>query len=516
MLKNLLTKLKESVFSVLPVVLIVIAVSFTPLISLSAREVTVFSVSAVFLVLGIGLFNLGADLAMTPMGSFVGSGLTKTRKISVLAAVCFVMGVLITIAEPDLSVLAGQVSDVMSGTLLVYMVGLGVGLLLLVAVLKIVFKRDLSLMLMFFYFAVFSLAAVLIVKGKGGLMPLAFDSGGVTTGPITVPFIMALGVGIASTVGGHDANENSFGLIALCSAGPIIALMLLSLGSNGALNYSLPDYSVASRILPAILKTVWETAHDVLRALLLIVVAFLLLQFFILKLPLRRLCHIAVGIAFTFVGLVIFLSAVSIGFMPIGFKLGSELGKADKKVLIAFGFILGAVVVIAEPAVHILNKQVEEITGGAVSKRTMLIALSIGVGVSIGLSMIRIVCGFSVLYYLVPGYLTSLGLALIVPKMYTAIAFDSGGVASGPLTSSFILPLMIGVCCTVHGQSEVLNLAFGVVAMVAMTPLITIQVLGFRAIASNYIREQIMFKRIVADDDEQIICFAPKEVGNVK
>lgn len=511
MRKALRVKLKESVLSVFPVVLIVLALSLTPLVSLTLRELLIFIGCAVFLILGIGLFNLGADLAMTPMGSYVGSGLTKTKKIKILVLVAFVMGVLITVAEPDLSVLAGQVSAVMNGTLLIFMVGLGVGLMLLISVLKIVFHKDLSILLMFFYMVMFTLTALLLQTGRGSLLSLSFDSGGVTTGPITVPFIMALGVGIASTIGGRDANENSFGLIALCSVGPILAVLLLSISSDGELIYELPDYAVAGDLLPAVFSTVLATAWEVLRALGLIVAAFLILQFTVLRLPAQRLWHIAVGLGYTFVGLVVFLSAVSVGFMPIGFKLGCELARADDRILVAVGFALGMVVVIAEPAVHVLNKQVEEITGGTVTKRTMLIALSVGVGTSIGLSVIRVIYGFSLLYYLIPGYLLSLGLSILVPKLYTAIAFDSGGVASGPLTSSFILPLIIGVCATMQGADQVLDSAFGVVAMVAMTPLITIQALGFRAVFSRALRERIMIRRIVDADDEQIICFAVKE-----
>lgn len=509
MRKALFSKLKEALISVFPVALIVLGIYFTPLVSLTPRELTVFLISTVFLVLGIALFNLGADMAMTPMGEFVGSGLTKTKKIAILLSVCFLMGVLITVAEPDLSVLAGQVSAVMNGTVLIFTVGAGVGLLLLTGVLKIVFRRDLSLLLMFFYLVLFSVCALLIVCGKSHFIPLAFDSGGVTTGPITVPFIMALGLGIAATIGGRDAGENSFGLIALCSVGPMVAVMLLAFTSDGTLTYRLADYSIPENILGGLISTVLETALDVVKALALIVVLFLILQVTVIKLPKRRMMKIVVGIGYTFVGLVVFLTAVTVGFMPVGFKLGVEMAGDSPVIVILFGFLIGMVVVLAEPAVHVLNRQVETVTGGAVTRRSMLIALSLGVGISLGLSMVRIIYGFSLLYYLIPGYIISLGLSIIVPKIYTAIAFDSGGVASGPLTSSFILPMAIGVCCKLCGESEVMNLAFGVVAMVAMTPLITIQVLGFRAVISSWMRERIAMRRILAEDDEQIIYFSP-------
>ncbi|MCQ2054051.1 MAG: DUF1538 domain-containing protein [Fibrobacter sp.] len=509
MFKTLAEKIKEAFASVLPVTLIVLLLSFTPLVEFSTKQLVVFAVCAVFLVAGIGLFNLGADLAMTPMGEHVGAGLTKSRKLLLLVSVCFVMGVLITVAEPDLSVLAEQVKNAVEPMLLIVTIGVGVGLFLVLAIVKIVWKKDLSSIIIFFYMTLFMLGMLMIALGKDTFVPLAFDSGGVTTGPITVPFIMALGVGVAGAIGGKHANENSFGLIALCSIGPILALMGLVLASKGDLTYSLDvqsysiDASLGANFLPAILGV----AKEVLVALGLIVMSFLILQLVALKLSKAKLVQIGVGICYTFIGLVVFLTAVAVGFMPIGFELGRELAKMPR-VLVAAGFVIGMVVVLAEPAVHVLNKQVEAITGGLVTKRSMLIALSVGVGISIGLSMLRIIVGFPIIYYLIPGYFISLGLSFFVPKLYTAIAFDSGGVASGPLTSSFILPLSIGACSVIHdGGDSILNYAFGIVAMVAMTPLITIQILGFKAIASKVIKNRLMMRRIQDADDEQIIDF---------
>jgi hypothetical protein len=507
MLKILYGKLKEALFSVLPVTAIVFILSMTPLINLQTGELIIFSVCSVLLFFGIGLFNLGADLAMMPMGEFCGAGLVRHANIKLLLAVSFLMGLFITVAEPDLSVLAGQVSTIMNSTALIWTVGIGVGIFLLLAVIKIVFKLNLSMLLMFFYMIAFMIAALLIEGGKAGLLPMSFDSGGVTTGPITVPFIMAFGVGIAQSVKGKS-SENAFGLIALCSIGPIVALLALSLGSSGTLDYKIPEnFEIPENVFGAAVKTLLNTSIEVGRALLLILAIFLILQFTVLKLPRKRLKNIYTGMVYTFLGLVIFLSSVSIGFMPIGYKIGTLLAQQSKTVIIVFGFVIGALVVLAEPAVHVLKKQVEEITNGTVSKRSMLIALSVGVGTSLALSLIRIIFDFSILWYLIPGYIISLGLSFFVPRLYTSMAFDSGGVASGPLTSTFILPFAIGVCDRLYGESEVMSLAFGIVAMVAMTPLITIQALGFRALMTEKLRQKITMKRIISADDEQIIYF---------
>ena len=507
MAKILLSKLKESMSSVLPVALIVVILYLTPLVRLTPLELSVFLICTVFLILGIGLFNLGADLAMTPMGEHVGAGLTKTRNLKLLLIIGFVMGLLITVAEPDLSVLASQVSDMVEPTVLIFIVGFGVGLFLLIAVLKIVFRKSLSALLLFFYMAMFGLTAFLLLGNRTDFLAVAYDSGGVTTGPITVPFIMALGVGIAGTIGGRNAEENSFGLIALCSAGPILAILLLGIVSKGSVVYQVPDYSVEANLGGALFGIVLSVMKEVATALGMVIASFAVLQIFVLKLPKKKLLQIAVGILYTFVGLVVFLTAVNVGYMPVGYVIGIQLAENPPAVVIGFGFLIGLVVVLAEPAVHVLNNQVEEVTGGTVTRLSMMIALSVGVGISIALSMVRMIYDFNILYYLIPGYLISLGLSFFVPPLYTAIAFDSGGVASGPLTSSFILPFAVGVCCTVQGEAKVLTDAFGIVAMVAMTPLITIQLLGFRAIVTRKVRQNLTMRRMLSADDEQIIDF---------
>ena len=506
-LKELKSKILEALVSALPITAIVYILAMTPLFTFSAAELITFTVGAVLLILGIGLFNLGADLAMTPMGTHVGSGLSRQRRLGLLLGVCFVLGVLITVAEPDLQVLANQVSAVMNGTLLIYAVGFGVGAFLIIAILKIVFRKSLSHILMLFYMLLFALALMLVINGNESLLPMAFDSGGVTTGPITVPFIMALGVGISNILGDRRSKENSFGLVSLCSVGPILAVLLLGIFSRNDLTYAVPDYTVSSDVAGAFLHTAGHTCKEVALALGLIVAFFLVCQVTFLKLNRRQLIRIAVGVGFTFAGLVIFLTGVNVGFMPIGYKMGCTLSQIGDGFLIGFGLVVGILVVLAEPAIHVLNSQVEDVTGGLVKKKSMMLGLCIGVGAAIALSMIRIVYDFSLVYYIIPGYFISLALSLFVPPVYTAIAFDSGGVASGPITSGFILPFAIGACVSLQGPEAVLRDAFGVVALVAMAPLITIQLLGFRGIIAERQAERKAMKRILDADDQQIINF---------
>ncbi len=506
-MKQLFEKIKEALISALPITAIVYLLSLTPWFDFSATELITFSIGAVALIVGLGLFSMGADLAMTPMGTHVGAGLSRQRRLWLLLGACFVLGMLITIAEPDLTVLAEQVSSVMNGTLLIYAVGIGVGSFLLIAVLRIVFRRRLASILMLFYMLLFAIALLLAVNDKLDLLPLAFDSGGVTTGPITVPFLMALCVGISDVLGDRRSQENSFGMVALCSVGPILAVLLLGVFSTNELVYEVPDYAVSNDILGSFLNVAAHTAREVAIALGLIVLFFGICQVIFLKLPKKRLLKIALGVVFTYVGLVIFLVGVNVGFMPIGYKLGSQIASIHPALLVGLGLVMGVLVVLAEPAIHVLNAQVDEITGGSITKRSLMTGLCIGVGASIALSVIRIIFDFSLAYYIIPGYFISLALSLFVPPVYTAIAFDSGGVASGPMTSCFILPFATGICVALQGPDAVMRDAFGVVALVAMTPLITIQLLGFKAVVTEKIRERRAMRRILDADDQQIINF---------
>ena len=472
--RKLLEKIKESLSSVLPVTGIVILIHLL-LSPMPGGTFALFLIGAVLLVLGMGLFTLGADLSMMPMGERVGAHLTKSKKLSILIPVCFLIGALITIAEPDLTVLAGQVPTV-PDAVLILTVAVGVGLFLVLALLRIIFRKSLQLLLFVFYGLVFVLAAFTPEE----FLAAAFDSGGVTTGPITVPFIMALGIGVAAVRGGNSAQDDSFGLVTMCSIGPVLSMLLLGMfynaGTGGHTSVEAHNPSGIGEILALFGEAIPEYLADVALALLPVVLFFLVFQILFLRLSRKRLLKMGVGLLYTFIGLVLFLTGVNVGFLPAGYTLGSRLGATAAGWIIPIGMVVGFFVVMAEPAVHVLNKQVEEITVGAISQRAMLLSLSVGVAVSIGIAMLRVVTGVSIWYFLLGGYAVALTLSFFVPKIFTAVAFDSGGVASGPMTAAFMLPFAMGACDALGGN--ILTDAFGLVAMVAMTPLITIQLLG--------------------------------------
>lgn len=467
-------KVREALASVLPITVIVLILCFT-VAPVPTDILLSFLVGAVLLIIGMGFFTLGADTAMTPIGERVGAAITKSRKLWIVVTVGFLIGVIVTVSEPDLQVLANQVPGV-PNAILVGAVAVGVGAFLVIAMLRILFKIPLNRMLIIFYIGVFALAFFV----PEDFLAVAFDSGGVTTGPMTVPFIMALGLGVSSIRSDENAAQDSFGLVALCSVGPILAVMILSL-----------IYPAAGTYVPAVIpsaensKVLWDMfqaglpkyIHEVAVCLAPIALFFAIFQVISLKMKKKKVLQIVIGILYTYVGLVLFLTGVNVGFLPAGAYLGSQIaGLSYNWILVPIGMLMGWFIVQAEPAVHVLNNQVEEITSGAIPGKAMSTSLSIGVAVSIGLAMIRVLTGISIFWFLVPGYLAAIIMSYYVPKMFTAIAFDSGGVASGPMTATFLLPFAQGACDAIGGN--VVTDAFGVVAMVAMTPLLTIQMLG--------------------------------------
>ena len=473
--KVLVEKLKEAAASVLPVTAIV-AVLCLVLVPVDVGLMLSFLFGSALLILGMGMFTLGAELSMTRIGNLIGARMTKSKKLWFILAVSLLLGIAITMAEPDLQVLAANVPAI-DKTVLIMTVSVGVGLFLVLCMVRILFRIPLRRLLIICYALVF-LGAFL---SERGMLSVAFDSGGVTTGPMTVPFIMALGVGVASIRSDENAKTDSFGLVALCSIGPVLAVMLLGIIYR-------PDTAAAAQTAVSQIETSVQLGADYLHALphyiaeiamalLPIFVFFLLFQIFTLRLRKLPFIKIVIGMVYTFAGLALFLTGVNVGFSPLGYVLGGAMVEQGLSwLLVPLAMLMGWFIIDAEPAVYILNKQVEELTSGAISAKAMGMSLSIAVALANGLAMVRVLTGAPILYFVVPGYLLALGLTFFVPPTFTAIAFDSGGVASGPLTATFMLPFAMGACEALGGN--VMTDAFGLVALVAMMPLITVQVMG--------------------------------------
>ena len=480
----LLEKIKEAFASVLPVTLITLLLVLT-ISPVDAGILLSFLLGAVLLIVGMGLFSLGSDMSMIPMGEYIGAQMTKSRKIWLVIFLSFFVGFLATICEPDLQVLASYLpKESVPPLLLTVSVGAGVGIFLVVAMLRILFKVNLSLLLWICYIGVFVMAFFV----NPDFWAVAFDSGGVTTGPMTVPFIMALGVGVASSRSDGGADKDCFGLVALSSVGPISAVLILGLLVSGELLPPDMTPEIMGNSQDIALSFLGEFPHylwEVLLALGPISVGFFIFYFICAKKPenalsKRTVWKILVGLAYTYVGLVLFLLGANVGFSPCGYQLGVGLADPNKGIwkfiIIPLGAVVGYFIVQAEPAVHVLTKQVNTVTAGAISRKVVLRCLSIGVACSIALAMLRVLTQVNIMWFLIPGYAIALLLAIIVPSPFPSIAFDAGGVASGPMTAAFLLPFAMGACKAAGGNPA--TDAFGVVAFVAMTPLIAVQIPG--------------------------------------
>ncbi len=468
-------KLTETLAAVLPILAIVLLLCFT-IAPIPPSILMTFLVGAVLLIVGMLLFNVGVEMSMTPIGERVGSIMTGSKSIFVVIIVSFIMGFIITISEPDLQVLAEQVPAV-PNMVLILSVALGVAVFLVFALLRMLLGIPLAYLLVGFYGLIF----LLTIFVPDSFLAVAFDSGGVTTGPMTVPFIMAFGIGVSAIRNDRHAADDSFGLVSMCSIGPILAVLIVGM------IYNPESAQEVSESIPIIDNTVdlWKLfsaglptyIEEMAVSLLPIILFYAIFQIIVREANKKAIIKVVIGLVYTYVGLVLFMTGVNIGFMPAGNYLGQTLASLPYSwVLIPIGMVIGYFIVLAEPAVFVLTKQVEEITDGSIDSKSMRLCLSIGMAISVGLAMVRVITGISILWFLVPGYVIALIITFFVPKIFTAIAFDSGGVASGPMTATFLLPLAMGACEALGGN--IITDAFGIVAMVAMTPLITIQVMG--------------------------------------
>ena len=509
----------NSAISILPIVAIVFVLSFTGLATISNTDYVMLSIGAVVMISGLSLFQIGAQNSLIRVGEYMGSSLSKQKRLIIVILFAFLLGALITCAEPSILIMSKQAG--LNPFLLIGLIAAGVGLFVVIGILRIIFKKSLNLWYLAFYLIVFMLICVLQADPKNhAFLPFIFDAGGVTTGSATVPFILALGAGVAMTRGGARSKDSSFGLVGLASIGPIITMIILILfNSSGFAPYvvgvpptqdptKVVDFLyIGQRLLDSLLPnsdfSKLGSMIEVAMALAPILIIFFVYEAIFIKLSLKKVLSLLIGFLVAFIGLSLFLTAVGSTMSPIGLKVGQALANQADWLIILFAFAIGCVTILCEPAVHVLTTQIEDMSDGQLKKGTVLIALSIGVGAAICLSAIRTLYHFSIMYYIIPGYLVSLLLMFAVPDLYTAIAFDSGGTASGPMAVSFVLPLIVGIFSVRTGLTEGIEFyesAFGVVSMVALTPILSIQILGlankFKQIhALHVVRDQIHDER---------------------
>ncbi|MBC3900724.1 DUF1538 domain-containing protein [Acetobacterium malicum] len=476
----LFEKFKEVLVSVLPITLLVVILSLT-LVPIENYVMMRFLLGSLLIVVGLTIFLFGVDLGISPIGNLMGTHITKSNKVSIVIISGLVLGFFISVAEPDLHILAGQVAlvsaNVITKTEIILCVSVGIALLLTVGFLRVIYNKSLNLLLTIIY------GVILIISlfTSQEFLAISFDASGATTGALTVPFILALSMGISSLKKGRASEDDSFGLVGIASTGAILAVMIMSVlkGTkeiSGSLDSGLSESTAV--ILPFINKLP-TILYEVVLALLPIVIIFVVFQKISFKLKKKPLKRIIKGLLYTLIGLVLFLTGVNAGFMDVGTLVGYNIASIDNKaVLIAIGALLGLVVILAEPAVYVLTKQIEDVTSGYLKRKVVLVALSLGVSLAVGLSMLRIIVPeIKLWHYLLPGYILAIVLSYLVPKLFVGMSFDSGGVSSGPMTATFILAFAQGAAESIEGANVLVD-GFGLIAMVALMPIIALQILG--------------------------------------
>lgn len=511
----------SSCLSIVPIFVIVLLLSFSRLARLDfyRGDYVLLLIGMIILIVGLTFFQIGVSSGLSKVGEYMGTSLSNQKSLFIVILFSFTLGALITCAEPSILIVTKQVS--IPPLLLIGGIAVGVGIFVVIGMLRIIQHKPLKLWYIFFYAITFMiLVFVAMDPNKRRFLPFIFDSGGITTGSATVPFILALGAGVATVRGGKSASNDSFGLVGMASIGPILTMTILIMIANISGNYNPSDYYSSLTSLNSIpmmfMKALLPQSLTDLGSLLSVFIAFapIILIFFIynflfLRLPKRQIYKILIGFLFSYIGLVLFLCATSATMTPIGFFVGGELGKnVAKPFLVLIAFFLGLVTILCEPAVHVLTNQMENISDGRIKKITVLLSLSIGVGIAIGLATLRVIMNFSIMYIVIPGYALSFILMFVCPDIYSAMAFDSGGTASGPMASSFILPMIVGVTGSIYGEhADYYENSFGVIALIALTPILAIQLLGIFLNIKNIQAKKIMQRYIYSVEDAQIIHF---------
>lgn len=515
--------------SILPMIILVVVLSLIKvdgvhnIVSLGNFDYLALIIGTLVMVVGLGLFQVGAATGLAKVGEYMGSSLSKQTHLAIVIIFAFLLGGLITCAEPSILIVSSQIN--INPLLLIGSIAAGVGLFVVVGVIRIIFHGSLKVWYLFYYFVVFILLCLIAVDDTTRLyLPFIFDAGGITTGSATVPFILALGAGIATVRGGRKATSDSFGLVGMASIGPILSMTILLLTNRGGFADYTPSTFNGFHDIGTIFKFMGEalipegmnhlgTLIEVLMALVPIIAIFMFYNVIFMKLPGSKLKEVLLGFAISYVGLVVFLTGVNAIMSPFGNVVGISLATniPQEGILIAITFVIGLVTVLCEPAVHVLTTQMVEVSDGAIKRKTVIISLSLGVGIAIALATLRTLFDFSIMYIVAPGYLLSIALMFITPDIYTAMAFDAGGTASGPMSVSFVLPMIIGITKVIFDSDlptpSYFERSFGVVALIALTPIITVQILGVAHNIKNARRLRILSGAIEDPTDAQIIHF---------
>lgn len=477
----ILHKLKEVACSVVPIVLFVLCIHFFT-VEIPSTLLIRFLIGAAFIILGLTVFLLGVDIGVVPLGNMTGKLLARSNKLIIVLLSGVLLGFFISIAEPGLMVLSNQIAIVSNGALpsmlILIVVSIGLAILLAVGFIRIFYRLSLSKILIVLY----GIIVCLSFFSSSHMLAIAFDASGSTTGILAVPFILSLATGISQLRKDSKSSEmDSFGLVAIASTGAILSVLIMGIVSPFTYEsqmMQLTSIDMEFVLLPFI-NELSNSVSDSLLAILPLSVIFLILQKFFFRLKHRQVRKYLTGFIYAVLGLFLFLMGVNAGFMDVGLYFGQQLVTLDNQwIILWIAFVLGVLTILAEPSVHVLTAQIEEVTSGSIRRVIILIALALGVGIAIVFAILRILIEpLQLWHFLLPGYIMCLLLMKFTPKLFVGIAFDAGGVATGPMTATFIFAFVQGAA-QAYGNADMLVDGFGMIALVAMMPIITIELLG--------------------------------------
>ncbi len=459
----MLQKLKSAGLSVLPLVGFVLLVHFT-MYKFSSSLLINFFIGCAVLIVGQVIFLTGIDNSIVPMGQFVGNSVTDQKKFYIFVIFGFIFGVLTTVAEPDLQVLAGKINASGFGIpkmLVLIGAGVGVGALISIGLIRIVTKHSLGLIL----FILYGIIAVLgiFVSEKGFAMCL--DAGACTTGVVTSPFLLALGIGVSKMVSanGSSSDEENFGLIALSSAGPIIVMLVFTMIFSGN--------SSTSEVVASNTPLWLSTLQDVSFSLFPLFIAFFVFELIFIKISKTERTKLLLGSCVTFVGLYLFLYGIEFGLTNMGEEFGKALASVNKlPITIAICASLGFSLAFCEPSIRILAGQVEDATNRNLKVPFIMIFMGVSIFLSIALVILQSTYNFSIWWIFGILYGLSFLMMPFVSKLFTSIAFDSSGVATGTITVAFMFPIIAGLNGSLGG--------FGTLGIMGIVPVFVMELLG--------------------------------------
>lgn len=462
MTDSIILNLKKVIKGILPIIIFVLILSI--ILKIDIGTIIRFLSSSLLVIMGLTLFTTGTDISLNEMGKNISNLLIKKKNIILILIVSLLLGTFITLLEPEFLTIGYEAGNIPTSILLIS-VSISIGIFLMLAMYRILKRINLRYYIIISYLLIFFVLTI----SNFQVVPFAFDMGSVVVGAISAPFILAFGGNLASKMKRKDSSE--FGILSFCAIGPILMILILSLIYKPNIMYD------SDPILKKLdfLETLWTNFYQVFMSLSLLVIFYLVLTRKTKKKKIEQR-KIMIGLIMVLVGITLFLTGGDVGFFKLAYLLGSKLGNINKIIIILIGGIFGFLIAKIEPNVKVLVSYVDQVTNGGIKDKFLETCLCIGVSISFMLSLFRVLNGYSVMIFLIPTYFLAIFFAFFTPTNFLGLSFDAGGVVTGSMSSSFLLPLLIGVASII--TNNYLNEAFGVMALISVIPIIILEIVG--------------------------------------